>query len=121
MTLTLGELVLRRRLESQEVRGGLGPIYLPGQYHAVVTGDDAILSFVDIGGWAVQMFVQYRDAEWIMKTDRFLAINTFGMEVRHIAMNTRLSGESVRALESARTKKAPRQQRQREAPSDSTG
>lgn len=114
--VTLGELVLRRRLETQELRGGMGLAYVPGQRHATVTNDDAILSYVDSGGWAIQMFCTFRDDEWGLKTDIFLAVNPYGIEARRLPTSTRLNEELVRTIEVARKKRAPREREAHSSP-----
>lgn len=114
---TLGELVLRRKLETRE-NPLTGIIYIPGQFQAQIVGDDAIVSFVDGGGWAVQAFLQRDGEDWGMKSDIIICTNPYGTECRRVGRAFAGTDSVVAALQVAeRKKKAPRQQRQREAPS----
>lgn len=117
MDTTLGELVLRRKLEYTKNQI-TGIVYTPGQHEARIIKDDAIVSFVDSGGWAIQAFLQRDGDDWGLKTDIIIAVNPYGIECRRVTRSFPLTPSIRRALDEANhKKKAPRQQRQREAPS----
>ena len=65
---TLGELLVRRKLD-QDTMGG-DPRYIPGQHQVTLLsrGQDAIYSFVDDAGFAIQMFWTKDDlGEWYLR------------------------------------------------------
>lgn len=80
---TLAELVLRRKLKYTE-NDLTGIVYEPGQYAAQLVGDEAIVSFVDTGGWGIQAFLVRDGDSWGLKADIIIAVNPYGIECRRV-------------------------------------
>lgn len=100
---TLAELVLRRRLKSRN-NELVGILYEPGQHSASIIGDEAIVSFVDSGGWAIQAFLQRDGDDWALKSDIIMAVNPYGMECRRVGRGFPLAPSIQTALRDAEAK-----------------
>lgn len=112
MSLTIGELVLRRRLEQSEQFQT--PVYQRGQMHAVIVGEgDGILSYVDDAGSAVQAFCHKIDEhEWALKSPIILKCGpTVGPAAVALPASMRFPDEWQRALENAESKKSKKKQK----------
>lgn len=106
MTLTLGELVTRRKLE----KGGSREGYRPGQLSATVMGDSAAVSWVDDTGSAVVVFCTKSEdgEEWITHPQLILA-GLEWIELRPVPRSLATGDKFAKAISEAARKKKGRQ------------
>lgn len=126
MTLTLGELILRRKLHPWNEKSGVTPgvpDYRPGQDHAVIVGEDTcIVSWVDESGAACTVFCTFNeDEEWITHPQVIRAGSNW-IELRPIPRAFALSDARLRLIGDAKKRRpSSHGKKKADAPDETAG
>jgi hypothetical protein len=117
MPLTLGELLVRRKLEPWNGNAGMAgtPSYKPGQHKAtLVTRDTVILSWVDDSGAACQVFGTHieDDDEWRVHP-QLLRAGAMWIELRPVPRAFAMSDFWLREIAAAQSGGAQKKRRPR--------
>jgi len=118
MTLTLGELVSRRRLKHSSSPKG----YVPDQLAATVMGDTSVLSWVDDSGAVCVVYCTYRDDEWVTHP-QVVRAGLQWIELRPVPRSLATNDKYLRCIQLAQSKKKGRRSQagskpENDAPSD---
>lgn len=112
MSLSVGEILARRKLEKQSE-----DYYSPGQYKATAVEDKAVLSYVDSVGRLVIMAAQKQETspgvdEWVLvKPAHVVSVGLNGAIQAHIfAPSYRFDEKQVNALEDGLKRKKPKKE-----------
>lgn len=101
MSLSVGEIIVRRKLEKNEE--GLHEHYIPGQFKAIAVEDKAVLSWCDNVGRLIIMACHKVEEAWVLvKPAHVISIGLNGqMDIIQFAPSYKFGDAQVNALNEA--------------------